>query len=682
MQNLTFDTALEAWRSDDIAETIRLCRALLQRGPRQAQICALLAQALSEGDDLSEANALSAEAVRLAPDDAMVRIRLSAVLERQGDTEKAAAEVERACELQPKRFEAWARLGELRARAGNFSGASIALSNAAQLNPQHPGIALRLAIARLEAGEPEGALSALNAGGEALGAAPEGMRLKTHIMRTRRDWPGVEQAAAKWLSATGDAEARVALAFGLTQQGLYARASEIYRPLVETADPSAEHLAGLGRILLGARDIVGAEALFQRAIAKDAKCAEAAFGLARLSTFVGLFDAAEFYCREALKADNTHAEAFGQLAEVTGGRLSPEEFAALERLCADESVPAENRAIAHFARGDCLHRARQRAAAFAAWDKANAIKAALAARESDPAAQYDRTSQERAIQRQMDLFARDPAAAEPLRPSIRLSEVGESAPVPIFIIGMPRSGTTLLESALSAHEDVWGGGELSVLPFIHKDFTRWAEETAWRGGAIPNEKVKAWRAKYFVQCKELGWRGEPYTTDKQPANFVSAGLIRSLFPEARIIHIRRNPLETGFSIYRRNFSQQWPFAHAQGSIAHFYGQYARLTAHWAGVLGHALAFVQYETLVADFESELRRLVDYCGLSWSNDCLEFYKVERPVITFSATQVRKPPSADHLNSTDPYAEFLSPLREGLASAGVDLETGAMRAALPRG
>lgn len=248
-------------------------------------------------------------------------------------------------------------------------------------------------------------------------------------------------------------------------------------------------------------------------------------------------------------------------------------------------------------------------------------------------------------------------------------------PAPIFIVGMPRSGTTLLESAIAAHPAIACAGELPTMPFAQREFLAWAEEFSWTGGLIPFELREAIREKYFLQYREIEIGSASFVTDKQPNNFLNVGLIRHVFPEARIIHIRRNPVETGFSIFRRNFTRQWQFTNSLEEIGHYYGQYARISAHWAKVLGEQIAFVQYEELVQNFERELRRLINHCGLEWDSACLEYYKAERAVITFSATQVRKPPSVDHLDSTTPYAEFLEPLRSSLRKANVDLETGAL-------
>jgi hypothetical protein len=190
--------------------------------------------------------------------------------------------------------------------------------------------------------------------------------------------------------------------------------------------------------------------------------------------------------------------------------------------------------------------------------------------------------------------------------------------------------------------------------------------------------LDGWRRRYLDQYRFFGLdTSARIIADKQPANVFAVGLLRQLFPDAPIIHIRRNPVETGFSIFRRNFSREWAFADRQADIAHQYAAYARVIQHWRAVLGRSVLHIQYEDLVADFEQGARRIVGASRLHFDRACLEYWKVEREVVTFSAAQVRKPPSPDHLGQTGPYRAHLSEMIEALDSYGVDLETGVLKA-----
>ncbi|PWE16572.1 hypothetical protein DDZ18_12445 [Marinicauda salina] len=647
----------------DLDGAAALCRRVLEAEPERARALSLLAACLAEQGDAAAARGPIEQARSLDPADPMVALHESVVLEQAEGVGAALAAAERASELGPDRFETWGRRGDLAGRAGRFDEAATALERAARLNPDHPGVALRLAGAKLEVGDRAGAAAALDLYERQAPETPDSLRIRVELLLHASDWRAMADRAEAWLAQEpGSTEARGALAYALGQLGYYDKASRIFGEVLAVEPDNAEHHAALGRLRLGARDMEEARACFDRALELDPECAEAAFGKARLLTFLGDLDAAAEMCRRTLAIDSGHLEAMGQLGEVSGGRLTDDELTHLEGLVADERIAADKRAIGLFALGDARRRRGEPAAAFDAWRQANALKASLVSPTRpgyDPAAQEVRRA---TIER---LF---PA------PAPRSAAPDSARPTPIFIVGMPRSGTTLLEAAISAHSQVAPGGELPNLPYILDQVLDWAERTGWTGGAIPEAEAERWRDLYFRQYERFGVGDARFVTDKQPSNFESAGLIAALFPDAPILHIRRDPVETGFSIYRRNFSQQWPFADRLDHIAHYYGQYARMTAHWDAAMPGRVSFIQYEDLVDDFEPMLRGVLDAAGLGFEPQCLEYYKVERPVMTFSASQVRKPPSPEHKSSTGPYREQLGELIEALRERNIDLETGA--------
>ena len=164
-------------------------------------------------------------------------------------------------------------------------------------------------------------------------------------------------------------------------------------------------------------------------------------------------------------------------------------------------------------------------------------------------------------------------------------------------------------------------------------------------------------------------------TDKHPLNFEAAALMARLFPDAAIIHVRRNPIETGLSVYRQEFSKQWTFAHRLEDIGHYYGHYARLVAHWEHTLPGRFTTIQYERFVDSFEQAAPQLVRACGLSWEPQCLNFQRTSRAIATFSTVQAR---DAVRLGESraERYEKHLAPLAAALERAGVDPETGALR------
>jgi len=647
-----------------LPEALALAAAAASADPESARARALHAVCLAETGDIESARREIDAALANPLRPALALVYASTVAEIAGDAEAALKHAQTAVMAPDAGFEAYGRLGDVAGRLGEFDTARKALTRALSLNPRHDGVRLLHAGACLVTGDADGARESLAALSPPARISPQALHIDMALSHRVGDWARMAACGEKLVEQQpGDEEAIGGLAYALGRQGYYNKASRLYRPLVEHDPANAEKWAALGRLRLGARDIEDARRCFETALERDPECAEASFGMARLLTFTGDLDAAAEMCRRTLAKDPDHLEAFGQLSEVASGRLSDEELSRLKALTRDETRAADQRAIGLFALGDALHKRKQAEAAFDAWAGANALRVAM---RSPTRPGYDPAEHTARIDQLERLFARPVDVPAP----------DDGAPTPIFIVGMPRSGTTLLEAAVSAHSAVSAGGELPLLPFIVEECLDWAKESGWAGGVLPEDKRREWRRRYLAQYDTFKIPPARFVTDKQPSNFLAVGLIRQLFPDAPVLHIRRNPVETGFSIFRRNFSQQWAFADRQEDIAHYYARYGRIMAHWDHAHPGASAFVQYETLVDRFESELRRLLDAAGLGFEPECLEFYRVERPVMTFSAVQVRRPPSPEHKFSTGAYSARLEPLRRALEQAGVDLNTGAPR------
>lgn len=639
-----------------------LCRQILDKSPVHAEATGLLGQLLAEHDDLAAAAHYVSIALGLAPMSADVRLNSVALKERQGDLKGALDEAKRASELDPRKFEVWATYGNLLGKAELFEQAAKALKIACSINPRHPGAGLLLAGACFETGDVRGAESALDQVERIAPGLPQTLKLRAHLARKAGDDAAMIEWGEQWLATEPESdEARMAFAYGLGQGGFYARAAEIFRPIAEREPKRADYLVNMGRHFLGARDLDAARDWFQRSLDVEPNFEEAHYGLARVATYAGDLAAAESHCRTAIAIDRGHIDALALLTEVADGSIGDTEFENLKALSLNPHVRLDARATAGYAYGDACHRRGLREEAFAAWTRANTDKNETL--RASAAGVYDAKKQEETARRISEVFARDP-----------LREPYSDAPraAPVFIIGMPRSGTTLLENALAAHPLAAGGGELPALPYMLDEVLPIFAHGS-RADSLAEEARESLRDMYFRQLTEFKVDARPYFTDKQPTNFWSVGLIRILFPQARIIHIRRNPLDTGLSIFRRNFSKRWPFAFDQRAIGHYYGQYARIMDHWRRNYPNAVAFVQYEDLVQDFEGELRRLLDWCGLPFDERCLSYQERERSVITFSAVQVRKGASKAYAGAAEPYREQLRPMADALAAAGVDLETG---------
>ena len=495
------------------------------------------------------------------------------------------------------------------------------------------------------------------------------LKLAVNAAVRLRDWRTVVRVGEQFRAHHPDnMEAIHALAHAYFEIGDVEKSRSIYRVLVEANPNSAEHLSVYSRICLAAFDYEGATRALERAHSLAPPSAANLYALARLKLFLGALDEAEDLNAEAIRMDQNFSPAYAQYVSLRGGDVDNKIKARMEFLANDNNLPQEHRASLFLALGEISHHRKKYVEAMESFSRGNQISHAILSAEG---LRYRQENYTRQRAREDQVFRVRPTKLE----------FAISQTTPVFVVGMPRSGTTLVESILAAHPDAYGAGELDRMPVIYRDVLAWAEKEGGKTLAdATHEQLQTWRDQYVAGYPDVGHAR--VVIDKQPFNFMAVGLIKTLFPEAIIIHVRRNPVDTGFSIYRNDFGKAWPYAVSFDSIAHFYADYARTTAYWEKILGPAFPLFQYEKLIADFEAEAKRLVALCGLDWREECLAFDKVERPIATFSAAQVRRPLRKMICHAEHQYGDLLNPLINGLQRAGVDLETGAIKALVERG
>ena len=238
---------------------------------------------------------------------------------------------------------------------------------------------------------------------------------------------------------------------------------------------------------------------------------------------------------------------------------------------------------------------------------------------------------------------------------------------PIFIVGMPRSGTSLVEQILGCHPQVAAGGELTAAQTSYAEYVLERNRLGIRGAVDSSNEhesrlLRRARERYVDHLFEVGLDAA-VVTDKFPGNFTILGFIRGMFPDAMIVHATRDPLATCWSLYTANLSAHAPYKTSLESLGHYYRLYLRVMAHWRGLPGKPIQEINYESLVANPESQIRLMLDACNLPWDERCLSFYDSRRPVTTASMLQVRRPIFGSSIDRWLPYAPHLGPLREAL-------------------
>jgi Sulfotransferase family len=294
-----------------------------------------------------------------------------------------------------------------------------------------------------------------------------------------------------------------------------------------------------------------------------------------------------------------------------------------------------------FALGKAMHDAGRTEEAFACYARGNAI------RRKNHEFGVDRIA--RRVSKSIELFTKE----------VLTAPGGCTAQDPIFIVGMPRSGSTLIEQILSSHSQVEGTSELPDLPAIARDERKYPTDAATMSAG---ERLAAGE-EYLRRTAVHRRTDRPFFIDKLPNNWMFAPFIQLVLPNAKIIDARRHPLGCCFSNYRQHFARGQDFTYDLTDLGRYYSEYVRLMAHVDAVLPGRVHRVHYERMVDDTETEIRALLDYCGLAFEPACLAFYVTERAVRTPSSEQVRRPIYREAIEEWQPYEAHLGSLKEAL-------------------
>ncbi|HEY3822716.1 MAG TPA: sulfotransferase [Polyangiaceae bacterium] len=398
-------------------------------------------------------------------------------------------------------------------------------------------------------------------------------------------------------------------------------------------------------LLCGAKAMVAqdrpgdAEERLRQLLARDPSSSEAHLVLAHILTEAGRFDEAAASFERSIELAPWQATAYHGL--VSSRKLTEADrpiVARIEVRLGAVDVAERQRMTLHFAAGKGLDDLRDYAGAIAHFDAANAIRRKL----SPP---FDRAYLEQRVDRLIARFTGGFFAAN--------AALGRGEETPVLVLGMPRSGTTLIERIVSSHPEVGGGGEL---PFWNERGSAWADaETGALAGAANGLCADYLRVLRRIRPNALR------VTDKMPFNFLWVGLVHLLFPNARVIHCRRNPIDTCLSIYATQFTQSWGYASERGDLAFYYRQYLRLMEHWRAVLPPGrLLDVDYEEATAAPEEVSRRLIAFCGLEWDAACLQPERNPGAVKTASTWQARQPIYRSSVERWRHYEHWIGELR----------------------
>lgn len=497
----------------------------------------------------------------------------------------------------------------------------------------------------------------------AFSAAQEAKRLSGINMRTlqvlcppavcARNGQAVQEAfSALKLRSAEEAEGLIRFwSSRLEELRYFGQAALIFKMLFDMRTPRYEDLVEYAQLQLKAYAPREAQEAIDRAIELNPDAPEAYLAATRLKIQQGEMDEALALARRALDADRTSAGAYVFISEIDAGALTDVDVENMRRLV--DASSGELQAKLCFALGAAMEKRRIFDTAFKYYEQANRRIEAANARKGFS---YLKEQTEERLARLKAVFTKAFYERIPA-PS------ADSSPL-VFVLGMPRSGTTLIEQILTGHPKIGGVGELSAMARIDQEFHKLCEDkSAFQNDQALAAKLAEWASAY-VQGVRKRQPDAACIVDKLPLNFWRIGLIRALFPKAKIIYAKRDAVEVCFSIYRLHFPHTFSFASDFDNLAHYYGQHEAMMAYWTKVAPGGFLTVRYRDLISDTQGAARRMIEYCGMPWDDACLDFTSNEKSVFTLSAAQVRRDVYEDALDRTAAYGKLLEPLRRAVA------------------
>jgi len=635
----------------DPAGAARHVSNILAGSPGHAEAQLLLAAACRRLGDPAAAVTVLEGLARARPDSPFMQLELGRALAASGRSAEALAALRRAVELDARLGDAWGELAAQLFAAGDALGGDAAYVRYLQLLPQ--AAELGDAIAALAVNRVDAAEAILR---QRLRHFPHdviALRMHADVAERREDEFEAERRLSECLAlAPGFAAARYDLARLLSGQQRIAEMLPHLERLLASEPGNIDYLnlKAQGLRFIGRND--EAVALMEGVVAAHPDEERSWVLCGSLLREIGEQARAIEMYRRALTVRPGSSHAYSSLANLKTFRFSGEELAAMEQQLALASVRGADRIRLEFALGKGFEDAREFAASFEHYARGNQLQ-----RKTffyDPGMMTDE------VQRARQFYS--------ARFFAERSGWGNERADPIFIIGLPRSGSTLLEQMLASHSQIEGTRELLELPAVAFGLVAGMEAPDpaalhERIGALGRRDVEALSALYLERAQPARRMDKPRFIDKLPGNWCHVGFIQLLFPRAAIIDARRHPLGSGFSCYKQLFGRGQKFTYDLQELGRFYREYATLMDHFDATLPGRVLRVHYEQLVATPEAELRKVFAYCGLPFEEECLRFYETRRIVHTFSSEQVRQPLYSESVDHWRHYEPWLGPLKQAL-------------------
>ena len=576
------------------SQAVACYRRALELNPHYAEAHSNLGLVFKEQGKLGEAVACGRRALELKPDNAEAHNGLGIALKEQGKLQEAIACYRRALELKPNHVAALNNLGVAFKEMGNLDGAIACYRRALQLKPDYAVAHSNLGNALKDQGKLDEAVASYH---RALELKPDYAEAYANLGLAYREQGKLNEVVACCRRALelkpALAEVHNNLGVALNELGKLDEALGCWKRALELLPGNAEVLANQGGALEEAGDLAGAEACF----------------------------------RAALRLNSRFALAHYKLSELLGGTLPENDLAAQRRLLEDTALTDSQRLFLHFGLAQAFSGRGEYAEAAEHLARGNALQLSERSKRGQA---YDPEEYESLVNQ--TIAACTPDFFQQVR------GFGLESEIPVFVVGLPRSGTTLIEQILASHSQVFGAGEIQLTCDTMVALGGQGNDSLEGLRCLDRPTAQRLATAHLERLREFSPTALRLV-DKRPENYLFLGLLASLFPRAKFIHCRRDLRDVALSCWMTPFREvRW--ANDQQHIASRFHHYQRLMEHWRKVLPVALLEVDYEETVTDLEGVARKLAAWCGLDWEPQCLEFYRAKRSVRTASAVQVRQP------------------------------------------
>jgi tetratricopeptide (TPR) repeat protein len=604
---------------------------------------------------LSSAEKCFKKAVKLNPNYVEAYNNLGNILQLQGKNDQAVVCLKKAIEIEPNFTQAYNNLGNALKQLGEIDEAFASYQKAIAINPNLAEAYANLGSIQKQRGQAEAALEYYN---KAIQLQPDDAEVFYNRGKVLFESGQFEKALENFNKAIelkpDYFEAYTNCGVLLSGSGQFDKAIANFDKAIRLKPDLAVAYANRGNALSESGQTEAALASYDKAVQLKPDYANAFYNRGNVQSGLGLFDEALESYNEAIRLIPDYAEAyFNRSCLGEYSQVSDSELGFMERQIKRKDLAGPDLQNYLFALANVYERSGDYERHFDLLLEGNHLKR----REID----YDFAREQGIFAKIKALF---PAKTDDVRPP---ADAGDSSLIPIFIVGMPRSGTSLVEQIIASHSQVYGAGELVRLRQIVRPMIRTAVEMGRpdNNPILRNNIENKIRSDYLGYLKNLN-RSEKIITDKMPLNFIFLGFILSAIPSAKIIHLKRSPMAVCWSIFKHNFAREGNgYGYEMDELSEYYLLYHDLMEFWQTCFPDMIYHLDYEELTENQEVETRKLLDYCGLDWEQRCLDFHTTIRDVKTASQVQVRKKMYQGSSSAWIKYEQQLQPLISKLKS-----------------